>query len=203
MSGATGVPPPGLALADGQELILLGTTAAELGGSEWASVVHAIAGGQAPEADLVRARDLHELVAGLVRDRLVAAVHDCADGGLAVTIAEMSIAGGVGVTVELGASDDLRELHPATALFSESASRVVVAVPVGPQATAGTAAMAEVVSRAREARAPMAVIGRTGGTRFVVNDAQGAAAVIDLSVTEITDTHREAIPRLMATAPGR
>src|SRR5205814_1672084 len=84
--------PPGLAWRAGDDIVLLGETRSELGGSEWASVVHGLRGGRPPRADLAAAAALHPLVAELVGERAVTAVHDCADGGLAVTLAEMAFA---------------------------------------------------------------------------------------------------------------
>ena len=47
-------------------------------------------------AALDAATALHAVVRDFVTRRIVNGVHDCSDGGLAVAIAEMAIAGGVG-----------------------------------------------------------------------------------------------------------
>src|SRR5690606_34479083 len=115
---------PGIGLVDGAHLVLVGPeTAVELGGSEWAFTVHGLDGGLPPAADLAAARALHDLVIGLVTDRMVAGVHDCADGGVAVALAEMAFAGGVGFAVapETG-------VPTAAWCFAESASRILLAV---------------------------------------------------------------------------
>ena len=78
---------------------MLGDSRPELGGSEWAAVVHGHQGGAPPHADLPTAARVHELVRSLVAERVVLGVHDCADGGLAVTLAEMAIAGDCGFTL--------------------------------------------------------------------------------------------------------
>ncbi len=149
--------PPGIALHGGDEVLLLGTTRAELGGSEWAAVVHGLRGGRPPEADLQLATALHGLVAALAGDRAVRAIHDCADGGLAVALARMAIAGDVGVTVDLPGGDEAGGARtPAEAMFAESANRVVLGV--APERRD------EVVARAAAAGVPVAVIGRAGGS---------------------------------------
>src|SRR5581483_6612622 len=79
--------------AAGTRIVVLGETAAELGGSEWAAGRHGLVGGMPPSADLDAGARLHGVVAGLVGERAVAGVHDCSDGGLAVALAEMAIAG--------------------------------------------------------------------------------------------------------------
>lgn len=160
-----GMAPPGLSLHDGEHVVMLGTTRAELGGSEWAAIVHGCAGGMPPAVDLMEAKRLHELVTSLVAERMVGAVHDCSDGGLGVALAEMAISGGVGVRIDLQnlATQRSDPLHPAMVLFSESASRVVLGVTA--------AGLGEVLARAGSAGVPATVLGEAEGDRFVVNGA--------------------------------
>src|SRR4030095_15070088 len=94
------------AAAGGTRIVVLGETAPELGGSEWAAVVHGLDGGMPPGADVAGAHALHELVRALVSGGLVDGVHDCSDGGLAVALAEMAIAGECGFDVSIGGALD-------------------------------------------------------------------------------------------------
>jgi len=152
---------------------VLGTTARELGGSEWASL-HGLRGGRPPVADLDAAAALHALVAVLVRDRVVAGVHDCAHGGIAVTLAEMAVAGATGFEVAVGGPLDC---------FSESASRVLLSVEPG--------RVSEVLDRASAADVPVTEIGVAGGDRLV------ATGVFDLGRAEAEAAWRGAVPRVM------
>jgi phosphoribosylformylglycinamidine synthase len=109
----------------GNALYLIGTTRQELGGSRY-HLVTGGSGGSVPRVDVELAprifRRLHEAMeAGLVR-----ACHDLSEGGLAVAVAEMAFAGGVGadVTGSEGLADDMF-------LFSESATRFLVEVAPG------------------------------------------------------------------------
>ena len=70
-----------------------GDTTAELGGSEWAAVVHGLDGGRPPVADLDARGVLHEFVASSSSSATVTGVHDVSDGGLAVALAEMAFGG--------------------------------------------------------------------------------------------------------------
>jgi phosphoribosylformylglycinamidine synthase len=167
--------PPPPALVDGCHIVVLGETATELGGSEWAAVVHGLDGGMPPRADLVAGRTLHELVRALVTGGLVDGVHDCSDGGLAIALAEMAIAGECGFDVTIGA---------AAECFSESASRVIVAVDA--------ALTDDVVARAAAAGVPASDIGVARGDHLV---AQGA---FDVSLADATAAWREAIPNALA-----
>jgi phosphoribosylformylglycinamidine (FGAM) synthase-like enzyme len=167
--------PPGPTLASGDRIVVLGETAAELGGSEWAATVHGLDGGAPPAADLDRAVAVHGLVRNLVAGQVVAGVHDCSDGGLAVALAEMAIAGDTGFRVALPAA-----VAPAAACFSESASRVVVAV--APDRVAGLLGAAATAGVAAE------TIGEAGGGRLVAADA------FDVALADAARAWRDAIP---------
>jgi phosphoribosylformylglycinamidine synthase len=108
----------------GETVLLVGETKDELGGSEWAHVVHGHLGGRPPSVDLARERQLAEILVAGSRDGMVSAAHDVSVGGLAQTLVEMAVRGGVGARVFLP-----DEMDPFVALFSESAGRVVVVVP--------------------------------------------------------------------------
>lgn len=168
-------PPPPACLRDGDSLVLVGTTDNELGGSEWA-IMHNQHGGIPPAGDLERAVALQRFLAEIgSRGRLGEpnGVHDCADGGLAVAIAEMAIAGEIGVRLDAGA---FRALPTAAAFFSESASRVLLSLPE--EAVEGALAFAA------ETGIPAAVIGRAGGERIV------APGALDVALAEVAEAFR-------------
>ncbi|MET0302460.1 MAG: AIR synthase related protein, partial [Microbacteriaceae bacterium] len=113
----------------GDNLYLLGTTSLELDGSQWAGVIHDHLGGRPPAVDLGREKELAELMASAAHEGLFNAAHDLSDGGLITALAEGVLRFGVGARVVL---DDLQArdgVDAATALFSESTGRVLVAVP--------------------------------------------------------------------------
>ncbi len=173
--------PPAPALRAGDDVVAIGEIRPELGGSEWAAVVHGLDGGMPPEADLARAKAVHELVAGLVTERLVAGVHDVSDGGLAVAIAEMAVAGSVGCKVEL----NFDGCTPAEACFAEPASVVVCSVDrENTAAVCGQAAVAGV---------PVRVIGVATGDRLI---AKGA---FDVGLADATQAWRDTLPTLMSS----
>jgi phosphoribosylformylglycinamidine synthase len=162
-------PPPG-ALRAGDTIVLLGETRPELGGSEWATR-HGFRQGAPPAADLDAGRALHELVAALASEGAVAGIHDCADGGVAVALAEMAITGSTGFGVAIG---------DALACFSESASRVVCSV--------APADVDRLLARAAACGVAATVLGEAGGPRLVARDA------FDVSLAEATRAWRDAIP---------
>ncbi len=102
----------------GDTLVLLGETHDELGGSEWANVVHGHLGGRPPKVDLRR----EQVIAGVLRAGDVSAAHDLSEGGLAQALVESVLLTGRGADVELTGD-------PFVALFSESSARVLVSTP--------------------------------------------------------------------------
>ncbi|MBL7975838.1 MAG: phosphoribosylformylglycinamidine synthase subunit PurL [Candidatus Kapabacteria bacterium] len=106
-------------------IIMLGTHRVELGGSE--AVKHVIGDvvGDAPFIDITEEVQLQKVVIEGIRSGLVQSAHDCAEGGLAIALAEKAIVSGMGATVTLPFTDD------ASNLFSEAQSRIVVTVAAG------------------------------------------------------------------------
>jgi phosphoribosylformylglycinamidine synthase II len=116
--------PTGIGAEAGETLLLLGDTHDELDGSAWAEVMHGHLGGQPPAVDLARERLLADVLVAGSRDGLISAAHDLSDGGLAQTLVETVLIGQCGARVVLAPDAD-----PFVQLFSESAGRVLVAVP--------------------------------------------------------------------------
>lgn len=93
---------------------------------------------QQPRVDLALAPQILQHVHHAIHAGLVVACHDISDGGLAVAIAEMALAGRLGANIVLDTvpSDST---DPFVVLYSESPSRFVVEVPVTHQHTFETA----------------------------------------------------------------
>lgn len=116
--------PTGFGNEPGETLILLGDTHDEFDGSIWAQVSAGHLGGVPPKVDLAREQLLAEVLTAASRDGLVSAAHDLSEGGLIQAAVEASLAGETGCRIVLPESWD-----PFVTLFSESAGRVLVAVP--------------------------------------------------------------------------
>jgi len=86
----------------GDDLVLIGPDGSHLGQSAYlAEVLHRYEG-DAPPVDLAHERRAGEFVRMAGKDGLITAAHDLSDGGLAVGVAEMALAGNIGVTLEAG-----------------------------------------------------------------------------------------------------
>jgi phosphoribosylformylglycinamidine synthase len=176
--------------ASGDAIVLLGEGHGELGGTEYLKVVHRLVRGVPPAIDLDAERALQELLVALADGRLIRSAHDCADGGLAVTVAECCFdTGGIGAELSIGGvlasrSDAMNE---AAALFGESASRVLV--------SASPDNVAAVLVRAAAARVPARVIGQTGGNRLRI--AVAGRMAIDVPVDQAERAWSSAIEQYL------
>jgi phosphoribosylformylglycinamidine synthase len=110
----------------GNEVYLVGTTNAELGGSQY-HLITKLEGGTVPQVNLAKAPTIFHRLHEAMRRGLVRSCHDVSDGGLAVALAEMTFAGGIGADISDPGSDS--QLNSDLALlFSESTTRFVIEV---------------------------------------------------------------------------
>ena len=135
------------------------------------------------QVGLAQAKKLHERVAALIRDGQVRSAHDVSDGGLAVAIAEMCIASGLGADVDLGIASRDRE-----------GAGLTVEAAISPFAQLATTYVLEMTESAAQ-QSGFAIIGRVAGAptapparlRVVVPDSEG----IDLAVDDLSRAWRE------------
>ena len=167
---------------EGDVIVLVGETKAELGGSEFQYVVHGKTEGRPPAIDLAVEKKTLDAVLAAIRQGLVASAHDLSEGGLAVALAESCISGGKGAAVRIAT-----ELRPDVALFSESQSRILLSA--GPEhAAALTALLAE-------RGVPHAIIGEVKGSSLTI-DVNGKTGV-DAPIEQLEKVWKDAIPCLM------
>jgi phosphoribosylformylglycinamidine synthase len=112
----------------GDLIYIVGATYNELGGSHYFSN-HGFIGNIVPKVDAAKGKDLMDALSSATHQGLVAACHDCSEGGIGVAAAEMAFAGDTGMTIEL---DSVPLGEPIARndhiLFSESNSRFLVEV---------------------------------------------------------------------------
>jgi phosphoribosylformylglycinamidine synthase len=161
--------PTGLGAA-GDTLVLLGETHDELGGSEWAHVVHNHLGGRPPVVNLAR----EQAIASVLREGGVTAAHDLSEGGLAQTLVESCLVTGRGCDVELTGD-------PFVALFSESSARVLVS----------TANVDELTVRCDAAGVPWQRLGLVSATNALRIEGVG-----ELTLPELREVWEGTLPAL-------
>ncbi len=113
---------------DGQAIYLLGTTAADLDGSEWANLRGHL-GGLPPAVNLERERELGEILINASRDGMIDSAHDLSEGGLAAALVESALRFNTGARVALAEVAARDGVDTFTLLFSETQGRAIVAVP--------------------------------------------------------------------------
>jgi len=160
---------------DGAQVVLLGATREEFGGSAWAHVVHGHLGGRPPAPDLYAERTLATLMATAAADGLLASAHDLSTGGLAIALAEACLRGARGARVTLPGD-------PFTALFSESAARAVISVTPGREDEFAALCAAHGV--------PATVLGETGGDTLAVE------ATFEVPLAELKQAWEATLPAL-------
>ena len=111
----------------GDGVYVLGTTRAELGGSEyWAA--RGYLGNAVPRVRVDESLLLYRALERAIAEGLVASCHDCSDGGLAVALAETAFSGGCGICAALARAPTEGLERDDELLFAESQSRLVVTV---------------------------------------------------------------------------
>ncbi|AZO80821.1 MULTISPECIES: phosphoribosylformylglycinamidine synthase subunit PurL [unclassified Bosea (in: a-proteobacteria)] len=165
--------------AEGEAIVLIGETKGWLGQSSYLATVCGREEGAPPPVDLAVERRNGEFVRSLITAGRLSACHDLSDGGLAVALAEMAMANGI------GASISALPAGPAHAvLFGEDQGRYLLSLPA--------AAAEAVVAAAKAAGVPAEIIGKTGGSELAL---PGETAV---SVAALRNTHESWLPDYMA-----
>jgi phosphoribosylformylglycinamidine synthase len=137
--------------------------------------------GAPPPVDLAAERRNGDFVRGLIAGAHVTAVHDLSDGGLAVALAEMAMAGGVGATLTATAPQQ----HGF--LFGEDQARYLLTAR--PQDVPG------IEAAAAAAGVPLQMIGATGGEALTL---PGETPIV---IADLVNAHEGWLPAYMASAP--
>ncbi len=144
-------------VAEGEAILLVGATAGWLGQSLYLREICGREAGAPPPVDLSAEKANGDFVRDLIVERRVGVCHDLSDGGLAVALAEMALAGNIGAAI--GVPGDV----PAHAtLFGEDQARYLVVVP-DVEARA-------VLAQAEARGVPCARIGTTGGSALQLGE---------------------------------
>ena len=182
--------------AEGDIIVLLGSTRDEIGASEYLATVYGVEAGQVPALDLEAEGRLCRLLVSAASRRLLSSAHDVSEGGLAVALAECAIAGGLGAALSIDCGGDSGPA-PDRLLFSESGARALVTLSAG--------RLGQFMALASGLNVPAAAVGRVGGDRLCVEFGEvegartgaGAERRLDVSVEALSKAYEEAIPCVM------
>jgi phosphoribosylformylglycinamidine synthase len=166
----------GIAIAPGQDLILIGVTKGELGQSLWLREIVGEETGAPPPVDLIAERKNGDFVRTQILAGNIAACHDVSDGGILIAIAEMALAGDTGADITPHAAS-------AAFWFGEDQARYILAVH---DAEA-------VLAAAADANIPAEHIGRANDGKNLT-----LADTIAISVAELRDANGKFFPAWFA-----
>ncbi|MDA4137202.1 MAG: AIR synthase-related protein, partial [Thaumarchaeota archaeon] len=170
--------------SEGDTVVAVGETRAELGGSEYYRMLGSAEAGSSPKVDAASDASLYGAVLKLIRNGWISSVHDCSRGGLAVALAEMCIAGGLGARIDLKKVPSACRRVEDTA-FSESHGRFVLA-------SRDAKRVARVLA---DSGVPHSVIGEVKGRHLVLTS--GEKLISELDVVALQRGYEESLPRLM------
>ncbi len=167
--------------AAGEDILLIGATSGWLGQSSWLAAICGREDGAPPPVDLATERRNGEFVRSLIVTRRLTAVHDLSEGGLAVGLAEMAVAGGVGASI-----DALPAGKSHAILFGEDQARYVVTCRPGDTAA--------ILSQAAAAGILAERLGATGGDTLRL---RGEEPIL---LGDLRDAYETALPSYMSGA---
>ena len=171
--------------AQGEVILLIGGPAgwgSHLAQSIYMRDIHNRSDGPPPPVDLAHEKKVGDFVRKLIRSGAATAVHDLSDGGLAVGLAEMAMASGIGATVP-----GLSDADPVPVFFGEDQGRYLVTVKFAGQSDELQALWNE--AKALGIFAPW--IGNTGGSELKLGSARA------ISIEDLKAAHESWFPRFM------
>ncbi|MDX8448838.1 phosphoribosylformylglycinamidine synthase subunit PurL [Mesorhizobium captivum] len=174
--------------AEGQMIVLVGAPASwgsHLGQSVYMRDIHSRTDGPPPPVDLEHEKRVGDHVRALIASGIVTAAHDVSDGGLAVALAEMAMASGIGATIP-----GLTGTDPIPVWFGEDQGRYLLTLSIDPQSGEW--------DRIREEQGMLGIfapwIGTTGGRELKLGETRA------IPVNELTAAHEGWFPRFMDQA---
>ena len=172
--GGSKTPKVGSALVkEGDDILIVGTTLPELGGSEYYESVQGIVGGRVPKVNLKTERPFHRTIYRIVESGLAEAAHDVSKGGLAVSLAEMAIQGRKGLKANLD-NVPTKTTNIAQLIFSESKPRILL--------ESRERNTPRIMRRLKATRIKAAKIGRVQGSKIELGPRDDPMITIPLSV---------------------
>jgi phosphoribosylformylglycinamidine synthase len=182
----------------GNAVYIVGRTGRDLGGSLYLESMGKATGERVPQTDAKTLQGLAGALVTAIEKGFVRAAHDCSEGGLAVTLAEMAFAGKLGAAVDvsllpLADGKESQDLRDDLRLFAESNTRWLAEVPKGRERD-----FEFVFSQAGFAGVAVKIGSVTGDGRVVATS--GKDKLLDVSAEACRKAWSEAMPKLMGVS---
>ena len=187
--------------AEGDLIYLLGLPLADstphlsLGGSEYLATIHGLVAGKPPVVNFDLERRVQAVTREGIRQGWIRCAHDCAEGGVAVALAESCIAGQLGAEINLGLTEESLLSRWDEVLFGECASRILVAVSSQQQAHWESYLKEQLGEQLHYWQLLGSVKSKDAGLHLLIAD---NLPLIDVTITDISDRFSNAIERRLA-----
>lgn len=165
---------------EGEAIIVVGESMGHIGSSIYLKEILGYEEGEAPFVSLGQEKKHGEFVRSLIDQGLVNGCHDVSDGGLAVALAEMCIASGMGANV----ADESEDMHFYAWVFGEDQARYIICTE---QESAE-----RIMSDAAVMGIPASCIGTVGGKKLEIG------SKINVEVEALITAHQNWFPEYMA-----
>ena len=181
--------------SEGDLIYLLGlplsdaTPHVSLGGSEYLASIHGLVAGKPPLVNFDLECRVQAACREGIRQGWIKSAHDCAEGGIAVAVAESCISAGLGVQINLGAMDG-GEIRWDRILFGESASRILVSVSSAQKAN-WESYLTEYLGVSLDTWQLLGVVGAENSNLQVI--ANNNQLILDVKIPEMCDRFHNAI----------
>jgi phosphoribosylformylglycinamidine synthase II len=163
---------------EGDAVVMIGEVKCHLGQSVYLREVEGRIAGEAPAVDLEAEKKNGDFVRGLIADGTLDTVHDVSDGGLAVAITEMALAGGIGAHIVLP-----NQMAPIPFLFGEEQGRYLLSVPEDK--------VNDIFAAAAKAGIFILMLGKTGGEALKWDD------LGEIGLDALREAHESWLPEYM------
>ncbi|MBL4701177.1 MAG: phosphoribosylformylglycinamidine synthase subunit PurS, partial [Phycisphaeraceae bacterium] len=159
-------------------LLVIGNTTAAMCGSHY-SMAYADSSRDmsVPHTDLHDGPAQAAIVAGLINHGKIVSAHDCSDGGLLASAAEMAFAGEIGLNLDLCAVPSTAGIDDVAAAFAETPSRYLVEVT--PQS------LDQVVRLLRDKQIPFGEVGRFNDSANLTVRSANAGQLMDHPLADL------------------
>ncbi len=167
---------------EGDVIYLLGEDKEELGGSEYAKVIHNKVAGESPQINLDEEKKLQDTLLNLIRKGLIKSAHDISEGGIVSTLAECCI---INQEKQIGCEVDIPiKSRKDFSLFSESQSRIIISISKDK--------MLDLESELKLSVVNFTKLGVVSGSSLKLKN------LFEVSVKEISDIYYNTIPGIMS-----
>lgn len=167
---------------EGDVIYLLGEDKEELGGSEYAKVIHNKVAGESPIINLDEEKKLQDTLLNLIRKGLIKSAHDISEGGIVSALAECCI---INQEKQIGCEVEIPiKSRKDFSLFSESQSRIIISI-----------SKEKVLDLERELKLPgikFKKLGVVGGKDLKLKNK------FEISVAQLSDIYYNTIPGIMS-----